>query len=292
MAYSLLTPFNEYLQIEQSKYPEITIDNIQKLKESLEDDQTLPPISDKKYLAFLHSCNFDIELAKNTIKKYFQFHFRIPQVFCELDPLADDIELSYNCLSICQMPTVNTKKNDRVLFMMFQDTNPEMFEYLSLFKYLAMWMNYMLLKYGTCDGMIIVIDSKGLNWRHIVKLPIVITGKMLKFLEVALPIRLKAIHVMNAGSATQMAMKMVTRFANQDLIEKIKLHPVGSDDIFNYVSRNELPEEVGGFGKSHIFYNDELYNDLIDFRDVFVEQNEVLNNQMMYANQQLDQNDK
>jgi len=54
--------------------------------------------SDKKYLAFLHSCNFDIELAKKTIKRCYQFHFRIPQVFCELDPLADDIELSYNCL--------------------------------------------------------------------------------------------------------------------------------------------------------------------------------------------------
>lgn len=54
--------------------------------------------SDKKYLAFLHSCHFDIELAKKTIKKCYQFHFRIPQVFCELDPLDDDMELNYNCL--------------------------------------------------------------------------------------------------------------------------------------------------------------------------------------------------
>uniref|UniRef100_A0A2S2P104 Alpha-tocopherol transfer protein-like n=1 Tax=Schizaphis graminum TaxID=13262 RepID=A0A2S2P104_SCHGA len=292
MAYSPLTPFSEYLQVEQSKYPELTFDDIQKLKESLEDDQTLPPISDKKYLAFLHSCNFDIELAKKTIKRCYQFHFRIPQVFCELDPLADDIELSYNCLSICQMPTVNTDKNDRVLFMMFQDTNHEIFEYLSLFKYLTMWMNYTLLKYGTCDGMVIVIDTKGLSWRHIVKIPIGIAGKMLKFLEVGLPIRLKAIHVLNAGSATQMIMKMVTRFANQELLEKIILHPVGSDDIFNHISRNELPEEVGGSGKSHTFFNDELYNDLIDIRDVFLEQNEVLTNQIAYVNQQLDQNDE
>lgn len=245
--------------------------------------------SDKKYLAFLHSCHFDLELAKKTIKKCYQFHFRIPQVFCELDPLADDIELSYNCLSICQMPTANTDKNNRVLFMMFQDNNHEMFEYLPLFKYLTMWMNYMLLKYGTCDGMVIVIDSKGLSWRHIVKLPIGIAGKMLKFLEVGLPIRLKAIHVLNAGSATQMIMKMVTRFANQELLEKIKLHPVDSDDIFNYVSRNELPAEVGGLGKSHSFFNDELYNDLIDIRDDFLEQNEILNNQMMYVNRRLDQ---
>lgn len=36
---------------------------------------------------------------------------------------------------------------------------------------------------------------------------------------------------------------------------------------------------------------DELYNDLIDIRDVFLEQNEVLSNQMKYVKQQLDQND-
>jgi len=140
--------------------------------------------------------------------------------------------------------------------------------------------------------MVIVIDTKGLSWRHIVKIPIGIAGKMLKFLEVGLPIRLKAIHVLNAGSATQMIMKMVTRFANQELLEKIILHPVGSDDIFNHISRNELPEEVGGSGKSHTFFNDELYNDLIDIRDVFLEQNEVLTNQIAYVNQQLDQNDE
>jgi len=83
------------------------------------------------------------------------------------------------------MPTANTDKNDRVLFIMFQDPDHEIFEYLSFFKYLVMWMNCTLLKYGTCDGMIIVVDSKGLNWHHIVKLPIGIAGKMLKFLQVS-----------------------------------------------------------------------------------------------------------
>lgn len=83
------------------------------------------------------------------------------------------------------MPTFNTDRNDRVLFMMFQDYDHQMFEYLPFFKYLVMWMDYTLLKYGACDGMVIVIDSKGLNWRHIVKLPLGIAGKMLKFLEVS-----------------------------------------------------------------------------------------------------------
>lgn len=41
------------------------------------------------------------------------------------------------------------------------------------------------------------------------------------FFQVALPIRLKAVHILNSGMATQMLMKMVQRFAKQELLEKV-----------------------------------------------------------------------
>lgn len=54
--------------------------------------------SEKKYLAFLHSCYFDVELAVKTIKSYYKYHFEVPQVFCDLDPLSKDIENNYDCV--------------------------------------------------------------------------------------------------------------------------------------------------------------------------------------------------
>ncbi|XP_025410036.1 alpha-tocopherol transfer protein-like [Sipha flava] len=285
--YSPSTPFNEYLEVEQAKYPELKLDDIEKLKESLADDQTLPPISEKTYLAFLHSCKFDIELAKKTIKKFYRYNFDIPQIFCELDPLSEDIENTYNCLSICQMPTVNTDKSDRVLYIQFRDYNPEMLDFVSAYKYLVMWMQYSLLRHGTCDGIIVVIDAKGLSWRHILKIPISITMQLIKYMEVALPVRLKSIHVLNCGSAIQVVMKMITKIANQELLGKIQLHQVGSNNIFDYVPKKLMPLETGGYGKSHTFYNDELYNNIGDIQDYFLEQNEVLNNQLAYNKQRM-----
>lgn len=108
-------------------------------------------------------------------------------------------------------------------------------------------------------------------------------------METGLPIRLKAIHILNTGSAIQMLMKIISRFANEDLLEKIILHPPGSEDIFNHVPRNIMPVEVGGTGKSYNHFNDELYNNLIDNRDIFFKENEILNNYMMYTNQQTDE---
>lgn len=83
------------------------------------------------------------------------------------------------------MPTDKADKGDRVLYIQFKNYNADAFEYVSLYKYLFMWMDYTLMMYGTCDGLIVVLDSKGLSWRHIMKLPLGITTKMLKFLEVS-----------------------------------------------------------------------------------------------------------
>lgn len=49
--YSPSTPFSEYLEGEQAKYPELKLEDIEKLKESLADDQTLPPISGQSVVA-------------------------------------------------------------------------------------------------------------------------------------------------------------------------------------------------------------------------------------------------
>lgn len=49
----------------------------------------------------------------------------------------------------------------------------------------------------------------------------ILTILMISFFQVALPIRLKSIHILNSGMATQMLMKMVQRFANAELLEKV-----------------------------------------------------------------------
>lgn len=83
------------------------------------------------------------------------------------------------------MPCTNNDKSDRIIYMQFKDVNPNALDYVSLFKYLVMWLNYTLLMYGTSDGLIAVVDSKSLSWRHIIKIPLGTTSRMLKFLEVS-----------------------------------------------------------------------------------------------------------
>lgn len=46
--YSPSTPFSQYMQVEQIKYPELTFDAIETLKKDLKDDRSLPPISGQR----------------------------------------------------------------------------------------------------------------------------------------------------------------------------------------------------------------------------------------------------
>lgn len=82
------------------------------------------------------------------------------------------------------MPSVNLEKSPRVLYIHFKDPSPALLDFVAYFKYLIMWIKHSLLTYGTCDGMIAVINNDGLSWRHIIKVPIGTTSKMVKFLEV------------------------------------------------------------------------------------------------------------
>lgn len=48
--YSQSTPISEYLQGEQNKYPELTFDIIQTLKESLKEDRNFPLITGQSFI--------------------------------------------------------------------------------------------------------------------------------------------------------------------------------------------------------------------------------------------------
>lgn len=75
-------------------------------------------------------------------------------------------------------------KDGRYVYWQFKNTDPEKFNYMAIFKIVVMWMEYVLLTRGTFDGLTIVVNTSGLNWRHIVKLPVGIASKLLTFLQV------------------------------------------------------------------------------------------------------------
>lgn len=80
-----------------------------------------------------------------------------------------------------------------------------------------------MFKHGPRDGFIFIFDLKGAGLGHLAKPSVKSMMKGMKFLQDAVPINLKAIHILNSVPFSGMILAMVKPFARSDLLNKVRL---------------------------------------------------------------------
>ncbi|XP_050439724.1 alpha-tocopherol transfer protein-like [Adelges cooleyi] len=279
--YEPFATFEEFFQGEQKKYKQLKLDDVEKLKDSLAAEKQLTsPLTDKKLVAILHSCFFDLDFARKTAIYCRKSYLELSHVFAEQDPMSKSMQTFHKLASVCDLTHDKTGSGVRYIYLQLQDVDPRKFEFTSLLKALVMQLEYILLCNGTFDGLVVIFNCVGLHWRHVLKVSLSTAKRFIEFLQEGIPLRLQEIHFMNAGSAFQMLYKLLSPFISEDLKEKIKLHAVGSDDIFTFVPKSIFPKEAGGQAKSHVDLNELMYKNLHYCREWFIQQNDSLKKQL------------
>ncbi|XP_050439720.1 alpha-tocopherol transfer protein-like isoform X4 [Adelges cooleyi] len=278
--YEPFATFEEYFQGEQNKYKQLKLDDVEKLKDSLAAEKKLSsPLTDKKLVALLHSCFFDLDLARKTAIYCRKSYLDLSYIFAELDPISESMQTCQKTMSVCDLTHDKTGSGVRYIYIQVQDLDPRKFEFTSFLKTMVMYIEYILLCNGTFDGVVYIINCVGIHWRHVLKVPLPTAKRFISFFQEGLPLRLKEVHFINVGSAFLMLHKLLTPFISEHLKEQIKLHAVGSDDIFTSVPKSILPIEAGGQAKSHIDLNELMYTNLFNCREWFIQQNDSLKKQ-------------
>lgn len=59
-------------------------------------------------------------------------------------------------------------------------------------------------------------------------------------------IRLREFHFINAPSFVDKLLSIIKPLLKENLLNNLKIHPVGSDTLDEYIPRHALPKEVGG----------------------------------------------
>lgn len=62
-------------------------------------------------------------------------------------------------------------------------------------------------------------------------------------------VRLKEFHFINASNFIDTLMSMVKPFMKKEMLDILKIHPVGSDSLEEYIPKAALPKEAGGENK-------------------------------------------
>ncbi|XP_050433947.1 alpha-tocopherol transfer protein-like isoform X4 [Adelges cooleyi] len=273
MTYAIETTYEEFLKLEQEKYPELNLEDIEALKELVDANKNLPPVKDKEIVMFLHSAFFDVKKAYKTLVANYKYRSELTQIFSNTDPMSEEMKEVYETMSLSIVTVPYKGKHERYVYTQFKNEDPNVFNYVNSVKYFFMMMEVLIIQHGTFDGVILTMNGKGLNWRHLTKIPMKLAKNLMGFVQEALPVRLKEVHVINAGSISTMLFNLMKPFMWGNFLDRVTLYSEGSDEFFNHVPVEFMPEEMGGRGKSHMTYSEDTYNHMCSYRDWYTTKN-------------------
>lgn len=111
-----------------------------------------------------------------------------------------------------------TKENYIITFGKLLDPNPNQFNLTELLKYMFMICEVQNVMEGTSCGQVMVFDATGFTLGHIGRMNLMTLKKILFFIQEGSPVRLKAIHVINAIPAAETLLNMLKPFVKKELL--------------------------------------------------------------------------
>ncbi|KAG5307732.1 TTPAL protein, partial [Pseudoatta argentina] len=232
------------LEEEMKKNPQLKLSDIQSLREWCKKQPHLPKIEDNFLVLFLHSNYYQMEPTKNTIENYYTTRTHLPEIFCNRDPFEEkSLRQSFKIAAILSLNGL-TKDGYTMIFSTFLDSDLSFYDYNNTIKQSIMLSDIHLLN-GTNDGYVFIFDVGKFSFGHVMKMNPLDIKKHVYYLQEALPIRLKAIHILNATPAMELCMNIAKTFMKNELIDIIHFHS-SLESISEYIPVDALPNETGG----------------------------------------------
>ncbi|CAG9814862.1 unnamed protein product [Phaedon cochleariae] len=213
---------------------------------NLKDDYVPENVQDETIVLILLSCTNDIELTKKTIQCYYKLKKNGPEIYDDRNLKRPDIQVALNTIHMSSIP-VRTEQNDVVHFFKVHDTNYNNFDLVPIMKISYMLMDISQEK-NPPNGIIVVIDMKGLGLMHMTKMKIGAIKKYLTFLQEGFPMKMKEIHILNTVHFIDKLMSLIKVFMKSELMSMLHFHPANMEQetFFEWVPKKCLPKEYGG----------------------------------------------
>ncbi|KRT83472.1 CRAL-TRIO domain containing protein, partial [Oryctes borbonicus] len=237
-----MMPKYQDVDSQYSKDPKIRKEDVRILLEWMARQPHLPKIDEYKVILFLQSCYYRIESAKNTIENYYTVRAHCPEFFANRNLRAIALPMKS---SVAYMLPKLSVQGYSVMFAKLIDTNTDHFDCNNLIKYFDMAVSLILTQIGTSEGHALVVDMEGASFGHVAKVNLNSARKYVYFLQEAMPVRVKEIHLLNVSAISQTLVNLVKPFLKGDIVEMLHTH-ASIDTLFDYIPKEAFPEEYGG----------------------------------------------
>ncbi|XP_050439748.1 uncharacterized protein LOC126845187 isoform X3 [Adelges cooleyi] len=257
--------FEAFVERERQKYPEITEENINAVIDHGKKNGNFPAIDRKEVVFFFHAAEFKVQETCDRIVKHYEIRKQLPEIFTEdeKDPKITDLEIAKNVMSYSILRNEFYESHGmHYIYMHFIDTNSDRFDFFKNIRYFFYMFKCLLRKYGTFDGVIIVINAEGFTFHHLLKLKShrQLFSSFSKLLHGALPLRLKKIYLLNASRTVKVAYVLVSYFRDSKDKRLVAVCRPNTNQVFIDVPREIMPiGYMDGKGQSYVAQSEETY---------------------------------
>lgn len=232
---------------EYEKNPALKKSDIDELRKWVESQPHLPPnIREEQLILFHHSCYYRIEDTKNCINVYYSVRIGSPEYFIKRDPSTPALQQALNTLEYGIFP-VRDPNSYQIIFHRLKVYDASKYVFTDGVKCLSMCIDACLHVEGTVPGYIFLFDMKGVRLTHLTRLSLSALKKFFLYVQEGLPVRLKAIHVLNTRPIIDKIMILVRPFMKKELLNMIHFHAADDlEEVYQSLPPYCLPSDFGG----------------------------------------------
>ncbi|XP_037941408.1 uncharacterized protein LOC119674344 [Teleopsis dalmanni] len=273
-----IRPLNEELKaIAKNELNEVEsriVEDISTLRTWIQKQPHLRARTDDQFLVtFLRGCKYSMEKAKSKIDYYYTIKALIPEMFVNLQMTEEFVEFArLGCFLVLPKP-LGGIGGPRIYLTNFTNLDPNKNSLKQYFRYHTIVHEFEINMddTGIINGFVEIVDYSKYNPAFIKEFNPIFLKKLLVFLDKAVPIRIKGLHIVNPSKEGTVFLNIVRTFLNEKQKQRLFIHK-SLEDLYKVIPKENLPIEYGGTNGSISEITADMEKKLLDFNNYFIEE--------------------
>ncbi|XP_053674001.1 alpha-tocopherol transfer protein-like [Anopheles nili] len=226
------------------QWPLVDRSSLDGIKQWLTTQPHLPQIEEHVIALFLHANYGNQEASQRTIENYYTLRTSHRECFTDRNVFNDAMQTALRIMMFTTLPG-ETKEGYKMVYTRLLTSDASEFNHPQILKLITMCLDLWVKMEGNANGHIMLTDMQGMHMGHMTKMNMAAVKKHMFYVQEALPIRLKQLHMINVVPFMSRLMFLVRPFMRKDVQEMINLH-VNVDTLQTMIPIESLPNEYGG----------------------------------------------
>lgn len=206
---------------------------------------SVPLDNDDWMVRFLRPCKFYPKSTFELIKRYYQFKVKHSDIYNDLMPSHEENVFKSNMIAV--FPNRDQLGRRVLLLELGKSWNHKKVTLDEVFKGCVLFLEAAMLEPETqVHGAVVIFDMNGLSLQQVWQFTPSFAKRIVDFLQECMPLRLKALHIINQPKIFNMVFALFKPFLKEKLRGRIVFHGTDMSSFHTYMAPECLPLCYGG----------------------------------------------